>query len=260
MLILSTEHPHFARWQAFAQSLSLPIHTSDAQSEDSSFLPLTSTSSTALLALSAPALERALVAWCNADPAQRAPALLCIAHDADEASVRAAYQEQVKPTTLVGVDHNLAARETIAWSLAWGAAVPLFESRGEAQERGLLERARNAANVLQKVRKEIDSHDAWSLQESSKPAQESRAGFVHTGADALPRVMRELGHERADWVQASAERWSKWSPVFGGPQAQVVLRGQGALRINATNQRVRGTDVFYLRQIGDVRVRFLGTW
>lgn len=260
MLILSSEHPHSARWQAFAHSLGLPIHTISAHCEDSSFLPLATSTERALLALSPQALECALYAWCKANPDKRSRALVCIADDAEVSDVQRTWDVTIPPATLIGVDHNLAARETVAWSIAWGAAVPVFEGRGVAKEQGLLQRARNAAHVLQQMRQEMDAHHEWSLRSAARPARESRAGFLHVSPDALPRVLRELGTDDAGWVHASAERWSRWQPVFETNVTQVSLRGQGAVRINDQTQRMRGTDVLYLRIIEDVPVRWIGSF
>lgn len=260
MLILSTEHPHFARCKAFAQSQGIPVHEISVPSEDSSFLPLLKGElSRVMLALPASLLEPALYAWLFAPEETRAQCVVCIGEEFSDATLARAWEEPVPARALMMVDHNLAARETVAWGLAWGAAVPLFESRAMQKDQGLLQRARAAASTFQEMRKALDGTQAWTLQRGDEPAHESRAGFIVDAYFEVPRVVQEFAEHREGLWHTEAKRWSAWNSVLSAGATSWMLRGDGAWWMNGKSMRARRTDVFSLRKVSGVHVRFVGS-
>src|SRR5699024_8245442 len=187
------------------------------------------------------------------------PSVVCLGEELDENALQAAWTDAVPQRSLIVVDHNLAARETVVWELAWGAAVPLFESRAMQKEQSLLQRARTFANVLQDTRKALDGTQAWTLTLDDASSRESRAGFIVDDGSELPRVVEEFAHHQEGLWHAEAHRWTAWNPALMQEEASWLLRGQGALWLNGKASRARGTDVFSLRKMSGVRVRFVGS-
>lgn len=257
MLILSSEHPHAASCRAFAQREGISLKEFGTSREDSSFLPLVTTPDPLILALPPAALQDALHAWWDADQTSRAPAVICVGQDVDEDALAAAWSRGAEPRSLVALDHNLAHRETLVWALAWGAAVPAFEGVTHARSQGLLGRARTAASALQDLRKEMTGEPAWQLASGAHEPQPSHGGFVWCVAGGVPRVVQEFAHQDAGQTHAHALQWSRWAPVWG-EGASVQLRGDGRLLCNGQSRRVRGTDVYYLRQTDALPIAFVG--
>lgn len=255
MLILSAEHPHFARCQAFARSKGISLKEVGAASEDSSFELVRSNASRVALALPSQELAQWLSAWVRTPHDDRPDTVLCIGNAFEDEALEAAWNETVTPQPLVSVDHNLSTGEVIAWSFAWGAAVPLFERLVHSKDKGLVARARAAAHVVQDVRKDAD--DEWTLTRGDN-ALPSVGGFIQCRTGTLPRMLREVATDDDGLLNANAERWSRWAPVFGGSSHGATLRGKGQVTLNGRAIRASKTDVFYLRRLDDAPVRFIG--
>lgn len=256
MLLLSTEHPHFARCQAFAQSQGISVTEVGAASEDSSFEHLRSDASRMAVALPAQELSLWLAAWARTPNDARVPELVCIGDSFDEHALIAAWNAPIAPQPIISVDHNLSTGEVLAWSLVWGAAVPLFERVVHSKDKGLVARARAAAQAVQEVRKDADVRAEWSVQ--GEESRTSVGGFVQCDIGALPRALREVGSDDQGLLSANAERWSRWTPVFDTATETVTLRGKGQVMLNGRIMRVGATDVFYLRRLEPVALCFVG--
>lgn len=262
MLILSVEHPHFARCQAFANAQGIPIREIGAASEDSSFDLLQSSSDRVALAVEPQVLETLLAAWARAPKDARAPELLCIGQEFRDAALADAWREEITPEPCVFVDHNLSTGEVLAWSLVWGAAVPLFEQVVHAKEQGVMARARAAAKAVQDVRKAADAAADWRVK--GQDERSSVGGFIQSALAALPdletlpKFVREVGSDAHGLFSANAEKWSKWTPVFEASEHSVTLRGKGRLMLNGRTIRTSGTDVFYVRRVDGLPLRFVG--
>lgn len=258
MLILSTEHPHVESCRAFAHAEGLALQEVGTAREDSSFLSLQTSTTPAWLALPPQQLQAALHAWWDAPEASRASALICIGHDVDPETLASAKTRDVTPKPLLALDHNLAEREALVWSLAWGAAVPAFEGVGQARGQGLLGRARTAASALQDLRKEMRGDGAWTLETAQGQESVNHGGFVWCTAEGVPRVVREFAHQSQGHTHAQAIQWSRWTPVWNDGATSAQLRGDGALVINGQRQRMRAMDVFFLRVTAALPVEFIG--
>lgn len=256
MLILSLEHPHFARCQAFAQSQGISVTEVGAASEDSSFEHLRSDAPRVALALPAQELSVWLAAWARTPHDARPRELVCIGESFDDDALAAAWDEAITPQPIISVDHNLSTGEVLAWSLVWGAAVPLFERVVHAKEKGLVARARAAAQAVQDVRKDADVRAEWSLH--GQEDRTSVGGFIQCDTGTLPRALREVGSDDQGLLSANAERWSRWTPVFDAAADTVTLRGKGQVMLNGRVMRVGATDMFYLRRLEPIALRFVG--
>lgn len=258
MLILSVEHPHFARCQAFAQSQGIPIREVGAASEDSSFELLRSPTPRVALALAPQELALWLAAWARMPDAERPSELLCIGDTFDDEALVAAWREDIAAQPIVSVDHNLSTGEVIAWSFVWGAAVPLFERVVHSKKKGLVARARDAAHAVQEVRKDADANAEWTLRGDDAEVRPSVGGFFQSDIGTLPRMLREVGSDDGGLFNANAERWSRWNSVFGETDQVTTLRGKGQVMLNGRTVRAGATDVFYLRRLDAVPLRFVG--
>lgn len=260
MLLLRSDHPHFARYQAFAaqngltvQPVNGPPLNSESRHALASFAPRL------LLAGSAQDCSAWLGFWLQQPEGTRAHTVVCLGPDLDQKALFDAWKQPVSARTLVELDHNLAAGPEIALQIVWGAAIPLFESEDAGGRGGLFSRAKGAVASLRAAGKDwTRDAAAWTLIGSETRA--SKAGFVRSWETGLPFVLRSLvGDGQGLWSgSAQGLQTSDWHAVFETQHDVIQLSGEGPLDINGHRRRMSAMDVLYLRKLPPVPVGFAG--